>query len=108
MVDPEVDGLLRTLAVGSPVILATTGAGVGGMGVGDGKRTGVATGELDEVGIAIRVGVLVGLNAIIARLPPTKSKMAQTSKTTAPTASGIHSRRPNAPGFAPASFFWLG
>jgi hypothetical protein len=39
-----------------------TGAGVGGRGVGEGKRTTVGTGELAIVGAATRVGVFAGAN----------------------------------------------
>lgn len=93
MVDPVTVGLLRTLAGVSEIIFALTGMGVGGIGVGEGKRTMVGTGELTAVGILVMVGVALGETAGNTTLTTTKSNIAHTNNTTAPMANGIHSRR---------------
>lgn len=92
-VDPEVVGLLRTFAGVSELIFAATGTGVGGSGVGDGKRTIVGTGELTAVGNRVIVAVALGETTGNTTLTTTKSNIAHTNNTTAPMAKGIHSRR---------------
>ncbi len=85
-------GPLRTFTLVS-VTFASTGAGVsvGGGTVGSATRVGI--GVAGKVGGSVRVGVgFVPPSAPSAKFPPTRSKTAQKSSTTAPIASGIHSR----------------
>ncbi len=82
-------GPARTFAVLS-VIFASTGAGVGGGRVAVGRRTTVDSGVfVARTDKRVGVGRPLELNTKFA---PTKRTIAQKSNTTAPMASGIHSR----------------